>query len=123
MGLEIANENRVISITPLGGWTPASPVYTEIPALFAKLSGAKILLDQITWTITGCVLPTYSHVSGGSLNPILSTATKVKCDGKFVLRKNDSGVCQGTFSKSGSTVTCSCNFQITDAGQSAAKGV
>jgi hypothetical protein len=91
----------------------------------AKAGGKAILTDKLEWTITGC---TNSQGSGGGGSstpgtPIIASATKVKSNDKGVLLKGDSGICSGSQTTSGSPLTCSCDFEITYAGQDKVKGV
>ena len=124
MSLEIATENRIIEITPKGGWSPSEPLYVETPAIASKISGGMVLINQINWSIVGCTFAGHTHISGLSAKPIMATSKKVKCNGQLVLRKNDTGTCQGIFvnNSSGSSITCACDFKISDAGQTFVKG-
>ena len=124
MGLEVATEKRTIEVTSQGGWTPSEPIYIETPAGVSKISEGKVLLKKINWTVTRCSFSGHTHISGWSVSPIMATSKKAKCDGQFVLRKNDSGTCQGTFvnNSSGATVPCVCSLKISDAGQTFVKG-
>lgn len=125
MADEIANEDFQVTITPLGAWTPGSPVYTPQLADNAKLDGKRIVKEKIEWEITtGCQNPQGSGGGGSAIsgNPIVATATKVKCDGKAVVRNGDIGSCKGSQSTSGSPLTCTCDFKITDAGQNKVRG-
>lgn len=120
MSLDVANKGRTITITPNGGWTPGIPTYTEVEASAAEAEGQKILVEQISWTMAGCVLSGGVFVSGAGL--MSASAQKVKCDGKVVMRLDDSGDCIGSFNVSGVPTPCSCGFRITDAGQTSVKG-
>lgn len=126
MRLEIANLDRVITITPTGAWTPGTPSYTQTPSVKTKAKGLTlkaILLDKITWTMASCIMIGKHFVSGGSSTPITATATKItdKHLNKKPLRRTDAGVCAGTFEIGGVVTPCSCNFVITNAGQTKVK--
>lgn len=130
MGNLVANNNCAFQITagaPL--WTPGSPNYVKLQALKEKLSGASTLKGTITWTLPpgGCTWngPTPpgpgTLVSGaGSMN---ATSLKKKCDGQFVMRQDDQGVCNGQFivqvppTPTPTPVPCTCTFKISNAGQ------
>lgn len=64
----------------------------------------------------------FTFVAGGGT--ILATAGKCKAEGQLVLRQGDSGTCTGTWTKiaDGSTLTCTCDVEISDAGQDKVKG-
>lgn len=119
----IANKNRVITIIPGGTWIPGTPTYTDIEASKANADGAKILVDNISWTMAGCAsappLPPAALVSGSG--NIQSSAVKCKCDGKSVMRNLDNGSCSGSLQPAGAPpptpIPCNCNFQITVPGQ------
>ena len=121
--LAIANLDRVITITPLGGWIPGAPTYGQTPSVKSKVRGASlkaVLLDKLTWSMAGCTATGKVFVSGGSgVTPIAATSTKVtdKNLNKKPLRITDSGVCNGTFTDGGTVYNCKCNFVITNAGQ------
>lgn len=130
---DIANTDRVITITPTGAasWTPGNPSYTEHPSNKVKANNKGILLSRISWTLAAgaCVKAGYTHNGGGTLNPIDPTATKVTETNLPVwqgkpLRKDDKGNCMGIFVNTVAhfdVVNCTCDFEITDAGQSKAK--
>lgn len=125
MGKEIANEDFVVTITPDGTWTPGTPRFSPVFAMNAKANDKKIVIKKIEWIMLGCSNPQGSLISGGSqisLDPIAATAQKVKCDGKQVVRVEDAGSCKGTQSTSGSNITCTCQFEISNAGQDKVKG-
>jgi hypothetical protein len=124
---EIANEDRVIVITSNGPWTPGPATgmtWIEIKAGKTKLSNKFAMINQISWVALGCTFGGHTFVSGGSVEAIMATATKCKCDNMFVLRKDDQGSCAGTFTNnsSGATVPCTCSFKIDMAGQVKVKG-
>jgi hypothetical protein len=131
--IEIANEDRVITITPTGAatWTPGNPTYTEHPSNKVKCNNRGVLLSRISWTlaVAACTKVGYNHNGGGTLNPIDPSGTKVNETNLPVwmgkpLRKNDKGNCMGIFVKAifpWDVVNCTCDFEITDAGQVKAK--
>ena len=125
---EIANEDRIILITPNSAGVPGPAVgmsYTETPASKAKANSKFVLVNQISLTAAGCTIPAHTFVSGASVAPIMATATKCKCDNLFVLRKGDSGTCVGGFTLTAAPFTpqaCTCKYEIQDAGQIKAKG-
>ena len=122
--------DRVITITPTGAasWTPGNPTYTEHPSSKVKHNNKGILLSRISWTLAAaaCIKAGYTHGGGSTLNPISPTATKVTetnsgdpWAGK-PLRKDDKGNCMGSFTNTKApfdVVVCTCDFEITDAGQ------
>ena len=131
---DIANTDRTITITPTGAatWTPGNPTYTEHPSNKVKANNKGILLSRISWTLAAgaCTKAGYVHNGGGTLNPIDPTATKVNETNLPVwqgkpLRKDDKGNCMGIFvliAPPFTVVNCTCDFEITDAGQTKAKG-
>jgi hypothetical protein len=126
MSNNIVNENRIITITPQGPWVPAVPVYVEIKAGKCKAGGSFVLVDKITWTISGCVLTGYNPGNGSG--QLIGSATKVKCNNKQVILENDSGFCSGTFvtptpPTPPTVAPCSCEYKITYAGQNKSKGI
>lgn len=86
-------------------------------------SGKNIRTGSVdaNWTLAGACLYTsvlYSFTSGILYLP--ATATKTKCDGVVPLRLGDAAVCAGiwTLIADGvTTVPCTCNVEIADAGQ------
>lgn len=121
--LEIATTDRVITITPFGGWTPGVPVYTETPSTKAKCNNKGIIIGIISWTLApgACVLPGWAHGGGkGSISP---TCIKVKETilNDTPIRINDTGQCSGSFITPGGFAACQCQFTVTDAGQIKAK--
>jgi hypothetical protein len=120
--LELANIDREITITPLTEASPGTPAYIQtISTKCAAPSGKGVLLDKITWTMASCTAPSHVFVSGGTLNDLIATSIKNLGESKKPLRKTDYGMCQGTFTGSGG-LTCSCRFEITNAGQVKVKG-
>jgi len=131
--LEIANTDRVITITPTGAatWVPGKPTYTEYPSLKVKAGGKAILLTRISWIMTPgvCSKAGYTHVSGSTLNPISATGTKTQETNLPVwmgppIRRTDKGNCMGVFTNTVApfdVVNCTCDFEVTDAGQTKAK--
>ena len=125
----IANEDRVITKTSGGGWTPGNPNYTEHPSAVVKAEGKAILLSRISWIMAACTFAGYNFISGATNNPISPTCTKVKemdimgWDGK-PLRKDDKGDCMGIFvmiAPPFTVVNCKCDFEITNAGQTTSR--
>lgn len=122
---DTANEDRVITITAKGAWTPGTPNYTETKSDKVNSNGKKILLDQITWTMAGCIWAPNAFVSGQNTMAIQYSGSKCKEINKnlYPLRLNDKGECGGQFKPPvGPNIPCSCDFEITDAGQTKAKG-
>lgn len=137
MALEdIATEDRVITKTPTGAaaWTPGEPDWDEHPSDKVKAGGKKILVSRISWsffTVLGaCTKVGYTQTSGGTLNPISASATKVNETNLPgwagpPIRKGDSGSCAGTFQRNifpWDVVNCTCDFEVTDAGQVKVRG-
>jgi hypothetical protein len=133
---EIANVDRTITITPTGLaiWTPAlAPVYDEHPSNKTDAPpGKDILLSRISWTIAAgagqCTLAGYNFMGGATNNPISPSATKVRdiqhpMWAGSPLCKGDKGNCMGVFQKvfPPDVKNCTCDFEITDAGQTKAK--
>jgi len=127
----VANNDLEITATPSGAWVPGDPnsasamTLVKSPADSADApDGTDVLCDEISWTVIpgACTLSGYTHTSGASVSPIAATAQKCKAKSlglsKAVLRKGDTGTCNGVFTPpSGPTLACSCTFEITDAGQ------
>jgi len=120
----LANEDYVIQITPNGSWTPgpaSGHSYIETKSSKNKTNGKETLVTVLGWTTNGCTFPPNSFVSGGG--SINATSTKCKCEAQFPLRKNDQGLCNGTFNPpSGPPIPCNCTFKIQSAGQIKVKG-
>jgi hypothetical protein len=113
-----------VTKTPQGSWVPGTPSWTKIESSKSKAGGHKLLLQTLTWTMSGCTLPAYTFVSGGG--SIAATASKMKAENMPPCRKGDFGMCSGMFTLTASPFTpmpCSCRFEITDAGQVKAKGM
>lgn len=134
MALEyVANENRVITKTPAGAWTPGEPDWDEHPSDKVKAGGQKMLVTRISWSylavLGACVKAGYTQTSGGATNPISATATKVNETNLPgwagpPIRDGDTGKCGGTFVNTVDpldVVNCSCDFEVTDAGQAKVK--
>jgi len=122
MGAAIANTARIITITPQSGAIPGVPVYANTEADHLSVGGSKALVDKIQWTVAGCSLGSY--VGGTeSTKDMTATATKVAANGKAVMRAGDNGMCSGKLVYLSGSVTCSCKFEITSAGQSRARAV
>ena len=119
----VANEDRIITIEPQGGWTPGTPNYTEIKSDKNILSGKKALIDKISWTITGCTFGSNVHLGGSG--QMQSTAQKSKMESKFLMREKDEGMCNGQFQPPGTPppppISCSCKYKISNAGQTKVK--
>jgi hypothetical protein len=121
----LVNEDRVITITPGGIWIPGIPSYTQVLSSKCKANNKHIITD-ISWVMSGCVLiAMISFISGGG--SIVHTRVKCKCEGQLPLAENDQGTCHGSFLMSVGPppviVNCDCNFKITSAGQTKAKGI
>jgi len=125
MSLNIVNEDFSMTVTPLGAWIPGTPSYTVTKASKAEENNKKILLNIISWSMSGCILAGSAFVSGAG--SVSATALKCKCDSLSVMREQDSGTCNGTFQPSGAPppppVPCSCTFIISNAGQNKVKGL
>jgi hypothetical protein len=123
MSLELANEDLVVIATPNGAWVPNGDTTLQTN-LKCKSLGKKQAITSITWTPSGCVLPSYTFIAGsGSITP---TAIKCSCNGQTPHRKGDTGSCTGSFQLTANPFTplvCTCNLSISDAGQIKAKGV
>lgn len=129
---EIANENRVITITPTGAasWTPGNPNYTDHPSDKVKADNSKILVSRISWIMPNCTKAGYTFVSGSTNTPIGPSIRK--CHETNLpgwmgepLAKGDKGNCLGTFSNPNppfDVVFCTCDFEISNAGQTKSKG-
>ena len=131
---EIATESRTITITPTGAatWTPGAPTYTEHPSDKVKAGGSKILLSRISWIMPAgvCVKAGYTHTGGATNAPIAPSITKVTevnlpmWNGN-PLAKDDDGNCMGVFveiAPPNLVVNCTCDFKISNAGQTESKG-
>lgn len=120
MSKEVANEDFTMAITKTNA-EPGTPTYVIVKAGKASASGKKILVQTITWTMAGCILSGGTFISG--LGVMLATAMKTKCDSLAVMRKDDTGLCAGSFQVGSSVTACSCTFKIDNAGQTKAKAV
>lgn len=110
---DIANASCIVSAT-LGA--VATPV--PIPSLKSKVGGVPVLTDVLNVVLAGGVSGSCVGVAG--TGTIEKTATKVKADGKFVLRKGDTGT--GTIngtdpSASGAPCSFDVDLEIVNAGQ------
>lgn len=138
----IANENFELKATSLGGWIPGDPNapsdMTVAPLLAGKVKADNkyILINQINWIVipTRCTFAGHTHVNGSSIplpppgfnnaEAIKATAEKCKADLLPVMRKGDTGKCNGMFTNnsSGASVPCQCIFELSNAGQEKVKG-
>jgi len=115
---EIANEDLEIERTSLGAWQPVgTATFTFTSSDKFKLSGKKVLYNTLSWTMIGCVWASKTHAGGASSTPIITTTTKTKIESFGVLRKDDSGICTGSFEGT----PCTCNFKINIPGQTKTK--
>jgi hypothetical protein len=113
MGKAIANIDRTMTITPQTGATPGTPIYTQTVSKHHAPNGKGILINQITWTVTGCTKGVLSGGGSGSIQAIsLETV-----ENKAPLRLDDEGTCSGTLTGTGGPQSCSCKYKITNAGQ------
>lgn len=120
--IEVATTGRTITITPQDGATPGTPAYTQEQAAKLKASGAAVLLNQISWVMSGCIRGTYVLVSGSG--SMFASAVATKSVSKMPMRKNDTGNCSGSLVNTVTpydTSTCHCQFKISDAGQTKVK--
>jgi len=121
---ELANTDFSVTITPQDGATAGTPSYVTIEAASVSApDGKKVLVEKIVWTVVGCSNGSYT---GGTTDPqsMDATAEKMTCNTLAPMRKGDNGMCSGVLAMVPSgTKTCSCKFEITDAGQSKVKGV
>lgn len=132
---EVANEDLQISFSNTAG--PGDLVYqgdqsltpitiVAIPSTTCKAVGKYIETDEIVIVWGGaCAFTslTYNFTSGGG--NISATATKTKADGIVVLRKGDTGSCAGSWKNKldppGDVSNCTCDIEISDAGQTKVK--
>jgi hypothetical protein len=122
MSLDIANEDYQITIIPLGAWEPGDPNYTIFKATKLKANSKFALIMHILWTIKNCTKPGYTFGVGSGL--IMPTGTKCFTNTNNRMRKTDTGQCSGSFTNTVhpfDVVICSCQYTITDAGQSNAR--
>lgn len=123
MSLEIVNEDFAMTITPSGAWTPGTPVYTMFKATKLKVNAKFALIMHLIWDMSNkdCILVGYTHQIGAGI--IMPTGNKCFTNADNPLRRTDSGTCNGEFKKNsdGSILNCSCNFEITNAGQNKAR--
>ena len=120
MNLEIANEDYTITITPVGAWIPGTPNYTIFKATKLKVNSKFALILHILWQMTNldCILAGYTLTFGAGI--IMPTGTKCLTNSNNPLRRTDKGTCNGSFLQNVApfaVVPCSCNFEITNAGQ------
>ena len=119
MSLEICNSDRIITITPLGAWIPGNPNYTNFECTKLKVNSKFALIWHILWDIKDCIKAGYTFGVGGGI--IMPTGIKCFTNGDNPLRKNDFGLCSGSFTNNVApfdVVICSCKYEITNAGQS-----
>lgn len=118
--LDIANTDRIYTITPVapGAWVPGIASYTENYSNKVKTCGKSILIGAVAWTMSKCTLAggwVFSSGSG-SLTPTATKTHEMDFPGEPV-RKTDKGQCHGAFTKGAATTFCTCDFEVTDAGQ------
>ena len=120
MSAELANEDYDFTITKLSSPTPNKNgvKLTLQYSIKNKENAKKTLIKKIQWTISGCPVGIVSANGSGSIDP---TGDKIKCGGELPIRKGDVGTCNGTYFFY-FTFPCSCQFEITDAGQIKSKG-
>jgi hypothetical protein len=141
MGKLIANTDYTLTATPLGSWVPGGPqdasdaTLTQQQATQLQCNGKPVLINEISWfMITGaCTFAGHTHVGGSSVpvpapgfanaTPVKATTAQAKADTIKLLRQDDIGKCNGTFTNNstGATVPCQCEFKITNAGQNKAR--
>jgi len=135
MALElIANEDMLVKFTNTSG--PGDLVYTGdvgqdpvkvVPVLSTKCKASNKKVGTtsitITWNIaTGAQCP---HTSASTnflsgVGTVAATAVKVRAEGGLVLREGDTGTCAGFWQEKASPydlVPCTCNVEISTAGQ------
>ena len=123
MSLEIVNDDFIITITPNGAWNYGTPTYTIFPCTKVKVNTKFALIWHIIWQMLNkdCTLAGYTFVMGGGM--IFPTGNKCFTAAfgaaENPLRRTDWNLCNGSFTKDsdGSPLACTCNFEITFAGQ------
>ena len=135
MAENIANEDLQVNFVNSAG--PPDIVYSGdqgidpvkiVPtkATKAKCNSKFICTTSIvlTWTAgTPCPHTSATHTFVSGAGSITAGSTKVKCDNNFVLLKEDSGTCAGTWAPpSGPNIPCACTIKIADAGQTNVSG-
>ena len=136
MALElVANEDLKVGFTNTagpadiaGGLDQGIDAVKVVPTKSTNCNAeAKLICTSgitLTWTVAGCPFTSalYTFVSG--VGKITATALKVKADGVLVLREGDTGTCAGGWTLTANPFTaqpCTCNLEITDAGQTTVK--
>jgi hypothetical protein len=119
---EIAVQGLTLTIT--GCSTPGTAAVTSPPSTKRKEDSHGVYKKQLDISISGC--QNGSCVQGApKTDSIMPTATKNKCEGEFVLRKGDKkqGITiNGTNIGTGTACSFPINVEITNAGQTKAKG-
>ena len=98
-----------------------------------KANSKEVCTQSITLTFAvggnECPFSSVLYNFVGGVGTITATATKTKAENKLVLREGDTGTCVGTSPALGWTlianpftpVTCTCDLEISDAGQTKIK--
>ncbi len=124
-----------VSVKPIDLGPPPTIAPTLAPTNKAPKDGPQVATKEIviTWPGVPCAFTSaglYTFVGGSG--SVSVTAEKTKAEGEIVLREGDTGTCEGDHTAippggwiltSGPTpVSCSCDVEITKAGQTKAKG-
>lgn len=123
MSADIVNEDYAITITPGGAWAPGNPTYTIFKCTKLKVNTKFALIWHILWQLMNldCVLAGYTLSNGAGM--IMPTGIKCFTNTDNPIRKGDNGKCNGVFVPiaGGPNVLCTCQYEITNAGQNKAK--
>jgi len=131
----IANEDLTVAFDNLAG--PPGIAYSgdvdidpvavkPVLSIKCKALDKQVATSPITiiWSpVLPCPHKAAGHTFTAGAGTITATATKTKAAGNLVLRVEDTGNCKGSWvnSSTSATVPCSCNCEISDAGQAKAK--
>jgi hypothetical protein len=117
--IELANTDYKLLYLPSSTGIPnQNPSKIELKSIKNLLTTKETMVTLLNLIQSGqCISSGYNHNTG--FGSIQSTSTKCLCENQFPLRKNDSGICNGSFTnlKDGSIMNCSCTIKILDAGQ------
>jgi len=118
----ICNTNSQVSYTENGSWTAGNPTKVEIIDPLVKINSNPCTKQLLTVIPSGCTYTGYNFIAGvGTISP---GGSNVSIGNATPMRKKDSGTCNGTFVQTSppySTISCNCDINYTDAGQSDVK--
>jgi hypothetical protein len=117
---ELAVQGLTLVVT---GGGPGTATVTGSPSTKLKADGHGVYKKQLDISISGCVNGDCTQ-SAPKTDSIMATATKVKCEDDYVMRKGDKK--QGIIITGTTSLGAGCSFpvdvEITNAGQTRTKG-